>query len=55
MKSVDDVARGLVFLVAMWIVIPLIWHVLQALLPMIFMLLGVVVVVKAIQGRFGKW
>ncbi len=55
MKSIDEVGRGLVFLVALWIVIPAVWQVLRALLPLIFMLLGVVLVVKAIQGRVGKW
>jgi len=55
LKDLVGLGRVLLLLVALWLVLPAIWKVLQTLLPLIFMLLGVVIVAKIILGKVGKW
>ena len=37
------------------LVLPALWQVLQALLPLVVMLLGVVIVARIILGKVGQW
>jgi hypothetical protein len=55
LKALARPGRALLLLVALWLVLPALTKVLQALLPLIFMLLGVVIVAKIIVGKVGKW
>ena len=55
MKWLGGLGRGLVLLVVVFLLLPSVYQLLQVFMPLIFMLLGLVLVVKIFLGKVGKW
>ena len=54
MGSLDKGIRALGLLILAYLVMPPLYRVLQVLLPLLFMLLGLLVLVKVLLGRFSR-
>jgi hypothetical protein len=52
---VSQALRGLLLLVAAFLVIPAVYQLLQIFMPLIFMLIGVFALSKLLLGRFKRW
>ncbi len=55
MKPLDDLKRLLMVAVGLWLVMPVLWQVIQVMLPLIFGLLGLLWFAKVVMGKFTRW